>query len=210
MGSVVMNANVYWIHRKDHTNVFTQGYIGITNNIKRRWYKHKTLTQNMHLKNAINKYGWDNLVKEVILIADNDYCLSVEKILRPSKDIGWNIVEGGGMPPKNNKGKGYKLPNAVLNSGNFKKGSIPHNKGIPCSQETKDKISVNRKGGTSWCKGLKGVMVAWNKGIKTPDDVKLKQSIAKLGRKLSMETRMKMSQAQIKRHQNKLGERHGK
>ena len=202
-----MNYNVYWLRLPEHTDMFSQGYIGITNNIKRRWYKHKSLTQNAHLKNAINKYGWDNLVKEIILIADNAYCLSIEKLLRPSKDMGWNIVEGGGMPPKNSKGKGYKLSNVSVNPGMFKKGFVPHNKGIPCSQETKKKISASKKGCTSWSQGLKGVMVAWNKGIKTPEHVKLKQSIAKLGRKLPMETRIKMSQAHQKRKE--LGEQHG-
>ena len=202
-----MNISIYWIHHKDHTDMFSQGYIGITNNIKRRWHKHKSFTQNAHLKNAIDKYGWDNLIKEVVLVSDKSYCLMIEKILRPLKNIGWNIVEGGGMPPKNNKGKGYKISNPVINSGNFKKGMIPYNKGMPCSEKTKKKISASKKGINPWNKGLKGVMIAWNKGIKTPEDVKLKQSIAKLGRKLSMETKIKMSQAHKKRKE--LGEQYG-
>jgi len=200
-----MTNSLYWIHHPDHTDMFTQGYIGISNNVKMRWYKHKAFTQNAHLKNAINKYGWDALIKEIILIADEAYCLMVELQLRPTKDIGWNIIEGGGKPPKNTKGKGYKVPNMSLNAGMFKPGLIPWNKGKSWSEETKQKISASKKGQMPWIKGKTG-FVAWNKGKKTPDDVKLKQRLAKLGKKLSMETRLKMSQAQLNR---KLGEQHG-
>ena len=79
------------------------------------------------MKNAINKYGWDNLVKQVILIADNDYCLDIEKKLRPVDFIGWNQIAGGGMPPKPQKGMG---------------------KGNKLSEATKQKLSVIRKGKT--------------------------------------------------------------
>ena len=48
---------VYWIHTKDHTDIFTQGYVGITNNLERRSFRHFNYSDNQHLKNAINKYG---------------------------------------------------------------------------------------------------------------------------------------------------------
>ena len=76
------NVSVYWIHHAEHTDMFTQGYIGITNNIVKRFETHKNRPSNTHLKNAINKYGWDNLVKEVILVADKTYCLMIETQLR--------------------------------------------------------------------------------------------------------------------------------
>jgi hypothetical protein len=79
------------------------------------------------MKNAIAKYGWANLVKQVVLVASNDYCLDIEKKLRPVDFIGWNQIAGGGMPPKAKKGMG---------------------KGRKLSQETKDKISKAGKGRT--------------------------------------------------------------
>jgi hypothetical protein len=124
-----MTANsVYWIHHKDHTDMFSQGYIGVSKNAERRWEQHFKRSGNAYLKNSINKYGWDNLVKEIILISDKDYCFDIEKKLRPFASIGWNIVEGGGNPPLAKKG---------MNS-----GKPSWNKGIPCNDETKKQIST--------------------------------------------------------------------
>ena len=145
--------NLYWIHHKDHTDIFTQGYVGITRKLKQRFYRHKKFTQNAHLKNAITHYGWDNLVKEVILIADEAYCLMIESQLRALKNIGWNIVEGGGKPP--------------LATGNkYRLGAAPWNKGLG-----KPKVKKEPK-----------PKIAWNKGLITPDEVKAKQSMAKIGK----------------------------
>jgi group I intron endonuclease len=91
--------NLYWIHHKDHSDIFSQGYVGVSNNVEKRWYDHSWKAQNTHLSNAIKKYGWDNLVKKVVLIADDAYCLDIESKLRPTANIGWNITFGGGMPP---------------------------------------------------------------------------------------------------------------
>ena len=77
-----MAMTVYWIHHPEHTDMFTQGYIGITARFVRRMFEHKALTTNKYLSNAIKKYGWDNLVKEVILVADKEYCVDVETKLR--------------------------------------------------------------------------------------------------------------------------------
>lgn len=94
----VMTA-VYWIAHKDHTDIFSQGYIGVSNNVEKRWDYHKKKGENNHIRNAINKYGWDNLVKKVVLIGEEDYCLEIENKLRPADKIGWNLVCGGGKPP---------------------------------------------------------------------------------------------------------------
>ena len=158
--------------------MFSQGYIGITNSIKNRFEVHKNRTQNVHLKNAINKYGWDNLIKEVILISDKQYCLFIEKLLRPLKSIGWNIVEGGGMPP--------------IQYGNKTRVGLPsYNKGKSLSEETKNKISNSLKGRT-----------VWNKGISPSEETRLKYRMAKLGKPsnkkgttLSEETKAKISKS---------------
>lgn len=118
---------VYWIRHKDHTNLFSEGYIGISSNFDERLRNHKSKPTNLHMKNAINKYGWVNLIKEKILISTQEYCVMIEKELRPNDFIGWNATKGGGIPPKAKKGMG---------------------KGRKLSDEIKHKISVARTGKT--------------------------------------------------------------
>jgi hypothetical protein len=118
---------VYWIRHKDHTDIFSQGYVGISSNFNDRLRNHKSKPTNLHMKNAINKYGWVNLIKEKILIATQEYCVMIEKQLRPNDFIGWNQTSGGGVPPKAKKGMG---------------------KGRKISEETKLKIGKARKGKT--------------------------------------------------------------
>lgn len=90
---------LYWIHLPEHTNITTQGYVGITNNFNKRMIKHKSANENPHLYNAIKKYGWDNLIKQQMVISTKDYIVDLEKKLRSADHIGWNIAPGGGIPP---------------------------------------------------------------------------------------------------------------
>jgi hypothetical protein len=158
--------------------MFNQGYIGVSNNIKKRWYDHGHKPANAHLKNAINKYGWDNLIKEVILMADKAYCLMIEAQLRNQNNIGWNIVKGGGMPPKTSWNKGKKqLPHvteAVRKACLGKKLTKEHKSKISLgligrvlSQESKDKIRMSNKNCKITCPhcnkiGNKGAMLRWH------------------------------------------------
>jgi len=89
---------VYWIHHPEHTDIFSEGYVGITENMQYRMWRHKKCKTNAHLTNSIKKHGWEQLVKDVILESDTVYCLDIEKKLRPQKNIGWNIAIGGGKP----------------------------------------------------------------------------------------------------------------
>lgn len=140
-----MASVVYWIAHKSHTDMFSQGYIGVSNNHESRWKYHSRYGENTHMQHAIKKYGWDNLQKKVILIAEKNYCLDIEAKLRPKDKIGWNIVAGGGNPP-----------------------SIPWNKGKTMPQETLKKLKAK---GFGFKKGHK----AWNLGIKLNEEQKSKQ-----------------------------------
>ncbi len=86
-----MTHSVYWIRHADHTDLMTQGYIGVTNNSDRRFAQHSRSKGNPHFVFAIKKYGWNNLIKTQILIAEEEYCLEVERKLRPTNSIGWNL-----------------------------------------------------------------------------------------------------------------------
>lgn len=96
---------VYWIHLPTHLDVSTQGYVGIASNFEKRMFAHKSTSNKSKypLYQAIRKYGWDNLIKEIIIVGDSEYCKYIEKKLRPNKRIGWNLSEGGNLPP-NSKG----------------------------------------------------------------------------------------------------------
>jgi predicted GIY-YIG superfamily endonuclease len=126
--------SVYWLRLPEHTDMFTQGYVGISNNTQKRFSAHKKSKQNPHLFHAIEKYGFDNLIKQILLISDKTYCLDIEKKLRPEKMIGWNLEAGGGNPP------------SLKNKSSFSKGFVPWNKGLPMSDETKAKVSASKKG----------------------------------------------------------------
>lgn len=90
---------IYWIHLPEHNDVAINGYVGVALNFKQRMFAHKSCAnqgKEQTLYKAIRKYGWENLIKEIILIADKNYCLNIEKKLRPKERIGWNIAIGGG------------------------------------------------------------------------------------------------------------------
>jgi len=176
---------VYWVHKPEHTDILRQGYVGISKRFKRRIWEHLKLTQNRYLKNAINKYGWDNLIKEKVLIGKEDYCLEIEAKLRPSDKIGWNLIKGGNKPP--------------INIGNFKKGMTAWNKGKTLSKETKEKLRQSTK--AQWQQeGMREMFSNIKKGKPSnrlgktnSDEHRLKISIAKIG-KPSGKKGIKMSQ----------------
>jgi hypothetical protein len=92
---------VYWIHKRLDYDFNKEGYVGITNNLNRRFREHKNYGNSFVLTSAIKKYGWDNLNK-TILVEDIDLELAqlVEEMLRPHQKIGWNLAAGGGDPAR--------------------------------------------------------------------------------------------------------------
>jgi len=100
-----MNAEIYWIRAPHHSDIMLDGYVGVSKNAQKRWlYGHswahrKGRHDNPKMANAISKYGWNNLIKTVLVVAEENYCYDLERKLRPSGNIGWNLVTGGGKPP---------------------------------------------------------------------------------------------------------------
>ena len=110
---------LYWIHHKNHTNPKNEGYIGVTDrSLENRLKEHKK-GANHHLNNAFIKYG-DDIIVDELLSSDDNMCLFLEEEYRPIDNIGWNITKGGGMPPSS--------------------------KGLKRSEETRKKLSDNKKG----------------------------------------------------------------
>ena len=99
MASTIKDYCVYWVHLPEHTDRFSQGYIGITNNTSVRWANHKCpKSKCWHFKNAIDKYS-ENLIWEVLADGlEKDLAMLVENEYRPSPDTGWNLMSGGCLP----------------------------------------------------------------------------------------------------------------
>lgn len=151
---------VYWIRLPNQTNVAIEGYVGIAINFEQRMSAHKSCAKTgkeQTLYNAIRKYGWDNLVKEVILVSSENYCLEIEKKLRPIPRIGWNIAIGGEVSGSHLKGikqseqhlankrkaligrisgmKGKKMSKEAIEK------TMKYVRGIPKTEQCKQKIS---------------------------------------------------------------------
>ena len=94
----IYNYSLYWIKHKDHKDPKTQGYIGISNNPKRRFKQHQR-RQNHPVSNAIKKYGEDVDIFVLQEGLSEFQAKKLEESLRPKMRIGWNIMTGGNVPP---------------------------------------------------------------------------------------------------------------
>ena len=149
-----MSSVVYWLRHQSHTDILTQGYVGVTNNFTTRLRNHKSKKCNPHLTHAIEKYGWENIVKQIVVIAEDTYCLMFEKKLRATANIGWNVVEGGGKPPVSRWNKGIPaLPHVIeavkkANTGRIhtqeeKEKRIKHLIGRPMSDKAREALRLS-------------------------------------------------------------------
>lgn len=99
-------AVVYWLHLKDDTDVFTQGYVGVTTRlIEVRFKEHCSRYNNSYnsynpLHLAFDKYGIENIVKTRLCVCDARKAYELEQMLRPFEYMGWNTVQGGKLSPK--------------------------------------------------------------------------------------------------------------
>lgn len=80
-------------------------YIGYSSNIIRRWYSKSEYRYQRLVYRAIEKYGWNNIEKEILYVFDNSKdALQKEAELIEELDLlnpekGYNVVPGGGDPP---------------------------------------------------------------------------------------------------------------
>jgi hypothetical protein len=134
-------AEVYWIHLQEHTEMFSQGYIGITKTTaKKRFYKHLSASKSNTtraatiLSRAINKYG-DKIIVDTLVICDIDYAFDMETKLRPSPRIGWNTDQGGRGRKEVSEETRMKISKTLVG-----------HKGVVHSDETKKRMSEKRLG----------------------------------------------------------------
>lgn len=144
-----MTCCVYWIRLKEHTDMTKEGYIGLSTNFKERMETHLNYSSklNTHVYRAIRKYGWDSLVKSVIVISTKEYCKELEFKLRPKASIGWNEIPGGNSSPSKSPEVAAKISAAL--KGRVGKPHTEASKGLIAngnrnrvlSDESKKKIS---------------------------------------------------------------------
>ena len=93
--------NVYWYHLIAETNKLTDGYIGVTSNLHVRHRTHLYYSNGYapRLREAFLEYGEKAIVKEIIFTGTKEEALALERELRPSFGIGWNMSAGGGNTP---------------------------------------------------------------------------------------------------------------
>ena len=143
--------------------MWTQGYIGVTVNMKERVYAHKNKNNNecIKLHNYLNKYKDKVIFKILKEFNTQEEAYEAEMIMRPHADIGLNISAGGGV------GNGFikKTDEHKSNMGNSRKG-IPFTEehkanmskalmGRVCTKEHRENIRKALKGNIPWNKGMK-------------------------------------------------------
>ena len=85
---------LYWYKLPFYTDPFTQGYIGVTNNMKRRDLEHRRNKKVTHFTNALAKYP-DIAYAVLAELNSPELALALEYEYRPSINIGWNSAIGG-------------------------------------------------------------------------------------------------------------------
>lgn len=92
-------AFVYWIHKPEHNDVMTCGYIGVYkgSRVEDRWRRHNrdaAKGSKYPIHKAIRKYG-DSLIYQMLFMGSYEECLRLEAFWRPVMQTGWNIHSGG-------------------------------------------------------------------------------------------------------------------
>ena len=141
--------NMYHIYKIEN-NINGKAYIGYTGKKypNWRWSEHKSSARNEEtpkqiIHKAIKKYGEENFTFEILYSGTDK-----KRILGEVED------------------KFIKKYDTLNNGYNMTKGGGGFTEHTP---EMRKIMSEKKKGYTPWNKGLKGVQVAWNKGLSMDD-----------------------------------------
>ncbi len=121
-------------------------YVGRTVNLRWRKSKHKRTVTNTLVSRAINKYGWENFVLEILehcdpvdIIQREQYYLDT---LKPFDPIGYNILETADENPMEGRKHSIETRKKMSEKKRalYDNGYVNHFAGKKHTQEAKDKI----------------------------------------------------------------------
>lgn len=163
-----------------------KAYVGITNDFNRRMNAHRRSANKypQPVCRAIAKTGWDNVVREILVVGSYAYIRQLESLAIVAFNTripnGYNVSEGGEFAPS-------LAPEVRAKISKANSGKIP-----TTAQRQKQAESMRLK----WLEPeYRAKTVAAATGNKRSDETKKKQSIARLGMKFSDEHRAKLSAA---------------
>ena len=115
---------VYWIRGPQDTDIYTQGYVGITSKaLKERVREHKKNKGNSVVAGKLQKY--DDLLYTVVHEVETlEEALKLEYLYRPAQLIGWNLQRGGevGVEPEWYDNPENKLRHSLKTSEGTRRG----------------------------------------------------------------------------------------
>jgi GIY-YIG catalytic domain/NUMOD3 motif len=165
-----MKGIIYLVTNIDNGKI----YVGkSTQRLKKRISNHyqNSKISNSHFYNALKKYPKENFNWEILeeIEIENKILLNeklnkleklyIERFNSTNRDVGYNMTTGGegcflmeDVKEKIRKaqiGENNSMYKKIPWNKGLKGYMVPWNKGIPCEEETKKKISKNRKGKTA-------------------------------------------------------------
>lgn len=168
-----------------------EGYIGYSSKTAEQRFKQHTRDSTRKefshypIYRAMAKYGED-LVVETLLEGSSEYCLEVEKKLRPSPKIGWNISIGGSAPSEGVKQSPETIAKRVATTKS--RGHVRE----PMSEETKQKLRESLRGRKHTKEHIEKCTRA-RIGQKRSEEAKENMRKAQAGKVISEETKAKIS-----------------
>jgi len=130
----------------------SKAYVGYSSNVSKRWDDHKNGYGSKLVYDAIQKYGLDNFTFEVIAedtVDNEDKYIQEHNTMAPN---GYNLVEGGGLPPSQ-KGRKYSPEKIAKRKATMlERYGQP---GVPRTEEWCNNLSESKRGKNNPRYGIK-------------------------------------------------------